>query len=69
MSTAKKTNKEKVYNLFATGKKQTIQGISKRLYGEVSYNTLGRVRAIISDLNNNSDLNIKVVSTHTYQAK
>lgn len=68
MST-KKTNIEKVYNMLSTGKKCTSSGIAKRLYGEVSYNSLGRVRAIISNLNYNSDLEIKRVSEGTYQAK
>ena len=65
----KKTNIEKVYNMLSTGKKCTSSGIAKRLYGEVSYNSLGRVRAIISKLNYDSDLNIKLVSEGTYQAK
>lgn len=68
MST-KKTNTEKVYNMLSSGKKYTSSGIAKRLYGEVSYNSLGRVRAIISKLNYDSDLNIELVSEGTYQAK
>jgi len=68
MST-KKTNVEKVYNMFSTGKKCTSSGIAKRLYGEVTYNSLGRVRAIISKLNSDGDLDIRLVSEGTYQAK
>lgn len=69
MSKKTKTNIEKVYNMFSTGKKYTSSGIAKRLYNEVSYNSLGRVRAIISSLNKNSDLDIKLVSEGTYKAK
>ena len=68
MSTSKKTNIEKLYNMFSTGKKYTSSGIAKRLFGEVTYNSLGNVRSMISQLNRNSDLTIELVATGTYKA-
>lgn len=62
-----KTKIQKVATMFDSGKKLTTEGIAKRLYGETTYNTCGRVRAIISDLNNYHNYNIRLVKKGTYQ--
>ena len=62
----KKTNVEKVVNMFATGKKFKSDSIAKRLFGQVNEKNKSNVRAIISKLNRNG-ANIVRVDMGTYQ--
>lgn len=70
MSTkVKKTNMEKLRTMFLSGKKFKIDGICKKLYGEVNLQTKNRVYAAISKINAKGDTYVELVSEGTYQAK
>lgn len=68
MSTKVLTKTQKVYNMLATGKAVKLSTVAKKLYGSDDSVTRDNARRIITELKNNSDLEVELVATGTYQA-